>query len=100
MQSPPTVQRTRRGLALAGQFVATIFRYVGILPFGILCLKMKCIVSVPFISFGLKPCARRPISLEFSFHHSDDSVLFNDLMKFTSSPVSGCTALNSTSLGI
>ena len=69
MRSPPTVQRTRRGLALAGRFAETIFIYVGILPFGILCLKMKCIVSVPFLSLGLKHCARRPISLEFSFHH-------------------------------
>ena len=100
MRSPPTVQRTRSGLALAGRFAATIFRCVGIFPFGISCLKMKCVVSVPFILLGLKTCARRSISLEFSFHHSDDSVLFNSLRKFTSSPVSGCTALNSTSLGI
>ena len=61
MRYPPTVQQTRRGLALAGRFAATIFRYVFILSFGILCLKRKCIVSVPFISLGLKPCARRPI---------------------------------------
>ena len=49
MHSHPTVQRTRRVLDLAGRSVATIFRYVGILLFGISCLKMECIVSVPFI---------------------------------------------------
>ena len=95
MRSPPTVQRTRRGLDLAGRFAATIFKYVGILLFGILCLKMKCIVSVPFISLGLKPCARRPISLNFFFRHSDDLVLSDSLGKFTSLSVSVCTALNS-----
>ena len=63
------------------------------------CLKMKCIFSVPFISLVLKPCARRKISLGFSFHHSDDLVLFNSLGKFISSPVLGCTDLNSTLLG-